>query len=139
MSVRETPSICNMYKDNMSKVINRIEMHLPVHLQMYSDMYKEYLHTLDDVYGTCIMAENAFERMLPLQDLLEQVRPYADGMTDMWIKHVDDFDNYLKWYTRMRITYMKLYDESVHALINPYAGMLAGVAEYYERFYRDTR
>ena len=58
MSVQETPSVCNMYKDNMSKVINRMEMHLPVHLQMYSDMYKEYLHTLDDVYGTCIMAEN---------------------------------------------------------------------------------
>lgn len=122
-----------MYKDNVSKVISRMEKHLPVHLQMYSDMYREYLHTLDDVFGTCMRAENAFEKMFPHQDFLEYAKPYADSITDVWIKYVDDFDNYLKWYTQMRITYMKSYDESVHALINPYSAMLTWISKSHER------
>ncbi len=139
MSIQEPPSICNMYKDSISKIVNRMEKHLPVHLQMYSDMYKEYLHTLDDVFGTCMAAENAFEKMLPRQDFLKYVEPYADSMTNMWIKHVDNFDIYLKWYTQMRISYMKSYDESVHALINPSTEMLEWMSKSHERFGKDVR
>ena len=131
MPVQEPSSICNTYENNVSKIINRMEKHLPVHLQMYSDMYREYLHTLDDVFGACMVAESTFEKMLPLQGFFEYVKPYADGMTDTWIKYMDDFDSYLKWYTQMRIAYMKSYDESVHARIDPYSAMLAGISKSY--------
>ena len=138
MQVQESSSICSMYKHNVSRIINRMEKHLPVHLQMYSDMYKEYLHTLDDVFGTCMVAENAFEDMLNLQDFFKYVKPHADNITDAWIKCVDGFDDYVKWYTQMRIAYMKSYDESVHALVEPYMAIFKDMPKSYNRLGEGT-
>jgi len=35
-------------------------MQIPSHFQIYSDMYKVYLHVIDDIFGTCVMSEEEF-------------------------------------------------------------------------------
>ena len=53
-------SICDIFKDNTSRIINTLEMQIPSHFQIYSDMYKEYLHLINDIFGTCILSEKEF-------------------------------------------------------------------------------
>jgi hypothetical protein len=47
MSADSSTSVCNIFKDNTSKVIKKLEIQIPSHFQIYSDMYKEYLHVVD--------------------------------------------------------------------------------------------
>lgn len=58
--VDNTISICNIMKSNTSEVIKKVEAQIPSYFQLYSDFYKEYLHTLDDLFGTCYISEKEF-------------------------------------------------------------------------------
>ena len=46
-------SVCDIMKTNTSKVIQKFESKIPPRFQQYSDLYAAYLHTIDDLYGTC--------------------------------------------------------------------------------------
>ena len=56
----EKISVCDIMKTNTSKVIQKLESKIPSLFQQYSDLYTAYLHTLDDVYGTCYISEKEF-------------------------------------------------------------------------------
>ena len=53
-------SVCDIMKTNTSKIIQKLESQIPSQFQQYSDLYSSYLHTMDDVYGTCYMSEKKF-------------------------------------------------------------------------------
>ena len=56
----ENLSVCDILKEDTSEVIQKIESKMPSVFQRYSDMYSKYLHTLDDVFGTCYIAEKEY-------------------------------------------------------------------------------
>jgi len=53
-------SACDVMKENTSKVIKKMESQIPSYVQEYSDLYTEYLHTFDDLFGTCYISEKQF-------------------------------------------------------------------------------
>jgi len=56
----EKLSICDIMKQDTSEVIKKMESKMPSMFQNSSDMYTKYLHTLDDIFGTCYIAEKEF-------------------------------------------------------------------------------
>lgn len=54
------PSICDIMKSGTSEIIKKLEIQIPTYAQIYSDIYKEYLHTLDELYGVCYISEKDF-------------------------------------------------------------------------------
>ncbi|TFH02755.1 MAG: hypothetical protein E4G77_01735, partial [Nitrosopumilus sp.] len=56
----EKISVCDIMKTNTSKVIQKFESQIPSKFQQYSDLYTKFLHTLDDVYGTCYISDKEF-------------------------------------------------------------------------------
>ncbi len=46
MVSNEKYSICDIMKGNTSVIIQKMESQIPVNFQIYSDMYKEYLHMM---------------------------------------------------------------------------------------------
>ena len=53
-------SICDLMKDHTSTVIKKAESQIPTYTQIFSDVYREYLHVIDDLYGTCYISEKEF-------------------------------------------------------------------------------
>ena len=134
MSSENSTSICNIFKDNTSKIINKLEMQIPSNLQIYSDMYKEYLHVMDDVYGTCILSEKEFlDKMCIDENFIKNVSSYTNYVTDLWINQIENYGNFLKWYSQMRISGMKSYDEFVHSMMGSYSKMLSGINKNFEK------
>ena len=126
----ESASICNIFKDNTSKIINKLEMQIPSHFQIYSDMYKEYLHLLDDTFGTCVMSEKEFlDKMNIDNNIVKNINQYANYLTKIWVSQIENYDSYLKWYSKMRISNMKTYDEFIHEMMNTYAKSLYNIAK----------
>ena len=127
-------SVCDIFKGNASKIINKLEMQIPTYYQIYSDMYKEYLHVMDDVFGTCMMSEKEFlEKININQNWIKNVESYANFVTEMWLNQIDYYENYLKWYSQMRISGMKTYDKFIHLMMDSYSKNLSNYTRNFEK------
>jgi len=134
MSTNNSISVCDIFKDNTSKVIKKLEMQIPSHFQIYSDMYKEYLHVIDDIFGTCILSEKEFfDKMKIDKNLMKNIETFTNYFTGIGINQIENYDNYLKWYAQMRISGMKSYDQFVHIMMNSYSKTLANFMIDFEK------
>ena len=134
MSTNNSISVCDIFKDNTSKVIKKLEMQIPSHFQIYSNMYKEYLHVIDDIFGTCILSEKEFfDKMKIDKNLMKNIETFTNYFTGIEINQIENYDNYLKWYAQIRISGMKSYDQFVHTMMNSYSKTLANFMIDFEK------
>jgi hypothetical protein len=134
MSTDSSTSVCNIFKDNTSRVIKKLEMQIPSHFQIDSDMYKEYLHVVDDVFGTCVLSEKEFfDKMKMNKNLVKNIETYTNYLTGIGINQIENYDKYLKWYAQMRISGMKSYDQFVHTMMNSYSKALSNFINNFEK------
>ena len=119
-------SACDVMKDNTSKVIKKMESQIPSYVQEYSDLYAEYLHTFDDFFGTCYIAEKEFFDNLGFdQETLKTFDNYSKTLTNFYSSQIDMSTNYLKAYVKMRISAIKSYDRYLHVMMDSYAKSLS--------------
>ncbi len=119
-------SVCDIMKSNTSTIINKIESQIPTLFQMQSDVYKEYLHSIEDLFGTCFISEKEFFEKLNLdQNALKFFDNYWKNATEMCLSQIDIATNFLRTYSQMRISTIKSFDSYMHMMMEYYAKMLA--------------
>lgn len=119
-------SVCDVMKNNTSKVIKKMESQVPLFVQQYSDLYSEYLHTFDDLFGTCYIAEKQFFDRLGIdQDALKVFDNYSNTLANFYSSQIDLSSNFLRSYVQMRISAIKSYDSYMHIMMDSYASMLS--------------
>ncbi|MDE1767476.1 MAG: hypothetical protein KGI27_14570, partial [Thaumarchaeota archaeon] len=75
---KSTISVCDIIHTNANNVIEKMESLLPINMQMYSDFYTEYLHSLQDLFGACYIAENEILSKMGIdQKALQSFDTYA--------------------------------------------------------------
>ena len=118
-------SACDIMKDNTSKIIKKMESQIPSYVQEYSDLYTEYLHMFDDLFGTCYISEKEFFDKLGFdQETLKTFDNYSKTLTNFYSSQIDMSTNYLRAYVKMRISAIKSYDQYIHAMMDSYAKTL---------------
>jgi len=119
-------SACDVMKDNTSKVIKKMESQIPSYVQEYSDLYAEYLHTIDDLFGTCYISEKEFFDKLGFdQETLKTFDNYSKTLTNFYSSQIDMSTNFLRAYVKMRISAIKSYDRYLHVMMDSYAKTLS--------------
>ena len=119
-------SACDVMKDNTSKVIKKMESQIPSYVQEYSDLYAEYLHTFDDFFGTCYIAEKEFFDNLGFdQETLKTFDNYSKTLSNFYSSQIEMSTNYFKDYIKMRISTIKSYDQYLHVMMDSYAKSLS--------------
>lgn len=53
-------SICDIWKDCVTKTIRKLESQTPVYLQTYLQVHNEYLHGIDNLFGTCYLWQRQY-------------------------------------------------------------------------------
>jgi hypothetical protein len=92
-------SLCDVMKGNTSTIIKKIESQIPTYFQMHSDTYTEFLHTIDDLFGTCFIAEKDFFDKLNLdQNTIKLFDNYWKNLTKMYSSQIDMSTNFLRTY-----------------------------------------
>ncbi len=125
-STKTKISVCDVMKNNTSKVIKKMESQIPSHFQLYSDLYAEYLHMFDDLFGTCYIAEKEFFDKLGFdQNTLKTFDNYSNELTSFYSSQIDIASNFLRTYVQMRVSAIKSYDRYMHVLMDSNAMMLA--------------
>lgn len=119
-------SVCDIMKGNTSEIIKKMESQIPTYFQMHSDVYTEFLHTMDDLFGTCFIAEKEFFDKLNFdQYTLKLFDSYWKNITKMYSSQIDMSTNFLRAYSQMRISGIKLFDNYMHVMMESYAKMLS--------------
>jgi len=119
-------SVCDVMKSKTSSVIRKMESQIPSYMQEYSDLYTEYLHTIDDLFGTCYISEKEFFDKLNID---QKTLKAFDNLSSFWEKtatsQIETSTSFMRTYVQMRISAIKSYDKYVHTMMDSYAKMLS--------------
>jgi hypothetical protein len=119
-------SVCDIMKTNTSKIIQKFESQIPSRFQQYSDLYAAYLHTIDDVYGTCFISEKEFFDKLNIdQGVLHSIQEYTKNLTDTYLAQIDLYAKSREEFVQTHISSLKVYDNFLHSMMNSYAKTLS--------------
>jgi len=119
-------SVCDVMKSKTSSVIRKMESQIPSYVQEYSDLYAEYLHTLDDLFGTCYLSEKEFFDKLNID---QKTLKAFDNLSGFWEKtvtsQIETSTNFMRTYVQTRISAIKSYDKFVHTMMDSNAKTLS--------------
>jgi len=119
-------SVCDILKNNTSQVIKKIESQAPSLMQKYSDLYMTYLHTIDDISGTCYISEKEFFDKLNIdQGILKEAEKFSGALTTIYLNQIEVSSKYLEAYVQMRVSALKTYDNFMHVMMDSYAKTLS--------------
>jgi len=119
-------SVCDVLKNNTSKVIRKMESQLPSNMQHYSDLYAEYLHFWEDIFDTCYISEKEFFDKLGYdQNAINNLDKSLSSYAKMTNTQIGISSNLLKSYTTLRIAGIKSFDRYVHVMMSAYANILS--------------
>ncbi|MCH7649060.1 MAG: hypothetical protein IIA83_10695 [Thaumarchaeota archaeon] len=119
-------SVCDVMKSKTSSVIRKMESQIPSYAQEYSDLYAEYLHTIDDLFGTCYISEKEFFDKLNID---QKTLKAFDNLWSFWEKtatsQIEVSTNFMRTNNQLRISAIKSYDKYVHTMMDSYSKMLS--------------
>ena len=119
-------SVCDIMKNNTSKVIKKLEAQIPSSVQQYSDLYTTYLHTVDDIFGTCYIAEKElFDKLNLDQRVLREFQVFSNVLTKTYLNQIEMSAKYVETYVRIRKSSLKTYDNFMHIMMDSYAKTLS--------------
>jgi len=119
-------SVCDIMKNNTSEVIKKIESQAPSLIQKYSDLYVTYLHTIDDIFGTCYISEKEFFDKLNIdQGILKEAEKFSGAFTAIYLDQIEFSSKYLEANIQMRVSALKTYDNFIHVMMDSYAKTLS--------------
>ena len=119
-------SVCDIMKNNTSEVIKKIESQAPSLMQKYSDLYMTYLHTIEDIFGTCYISEKEFFDKLNIdQGILKEVEKFSSALTAICLDQIEVSSKYLEAHIQMRVSALKTYDNFMHTMMDSYAKTLS--------------
>ena len=122
----EKLSVCDIMKEDTSDIIKKMESQIPVLFQNYSDIYTQYLHSLDDIFGTCYIAEKEFFDKLNLdQSVLKQIKENSRIIKENYFKNIEMSTKFFDQYTKMRMEAIKSFDAYMHTTMDSYAKILS--------------
>ena len=124
----ENLSVCEIMKDDTSEVFRKMESQIPLLFQNYSNLYTRYLHMLDDVFGTCYIAEKEFfDRLNIDQGILRQIKENSESVKNAYMQNIEMSSKLFDQYVKMRIDVIKSFDNYVHVMMDSYAKTLSNL------------
>jgi len=119
-------SICDIMKNRTSEIVKKIEYQIPSTVQQYSDLYTAYLHSIDDMFGTCYISQKEFFDKLGIsQEALRNFDKYLESISKSYQNWIDLSSKYGQDYVQTRLSMIKSSDQFIHITMDLYAKMLA--------------
>jgi hypothetical protein len=137
---KDTISICDVMKTNTSDVIKKMQSQMLLRMELLSDLYMKYLHSLDDLYGTCYIAEKEFFDKLPIdKDTLQRWDNYWKTWKQLLFLQMDAASEFEKGYVKVRKSTIDSYDNYMHLWMDSYAKSLAQLNTFMDKHNRKTQ
>ncbi|MDE1861610.1 MAG: hypothetical protein KGI33_01730 [Thaumarchaeota archaeon] len=130
----DTISVCDIIHSSANSIIEKMESLLPVNMELYSNFYTEVLHSAQDLFGACYIAENEILSKLGVsQKTLQAFGNYSRAATSMVLSQIEMANNVQRTSLQNQIAAVKSTDEYIRLMLDYYSAMLAGSLHYLKR------
>ncbi|MBI5697674.1 MAG: hypothetical protein HZC29_04115 [Thaumarchaeota archaeon] len=120
-----TVSVCDIMKTNTSDVIKKMQSQMLLRMELLSDLYMKYLHSLDDLYATGYVTEKAFLDKIPIDNnTLQAWDNYWKTWKQLLFNQMDATSEFEKSYVNVRKSAIDFYDNYMHLWMESYAKSL---------------
>jgi len=111
-----------LFKRSTTRTIKKIESDMQYYFQAYSDLYKEYLHVLDDYFSICYLLEHRFyeNQLHDEKSILHVFDDMVWKTTSMTLSQIDSFVNMHRMFVHTYTSTIKSLDQSMHQLLDYY-------------------
>ena len=84
-----------------------------------------YLHIVDDIFGTCYIAEKKlFDKLNLDQGVLREFQDFSNVLTKTYLNQIEMSTKYNDAYVQTRKSALKVYDNFMHVMMDSYAKTL---------------
>jgi len=126
IEIQDKISVCEIFKEDTSEIIRKIESQTPSLFQNYSNLYTAYLRMFDNLFGTCFISEKKFFDKLNLdQSFQKQIKSNSEAVKKVCLENIDNNTKFIDQYTKMRISSIQSFDRYVHVLLESYSNHLS--------------
>lgn len=137
MSQQETEqgeylSICDIWKDNVHKVITKALFQTPLYFQAYTQVHTEFLQAIDNVLGTCYLWQKQYFDKLGIDK--QTINSYAelqDNMTNYVLKLMGTYASAQKYHSDLMVESLRASNGYARQYLDMYA---AAVSVWNARF-----
>ena len=118
----EQISICDVLKDSTTSIIRKLESTGPTYFQMYSDLHMEWLHSLDNVFGTCYISQKEFfDKMGIDQSTLRTWQEYLKTVTEAYKSQIDISMSMHNSYVENIVKSFEIFNQGTKLALDRYA------------------
>ena len=127
-------SVCDIMHENANSVIGKMESLLPANMEIYSDFYTECLHSLQDLFGACNIAENEILSKMGIdQKILQSFEIYSKMATKSAITQIEMANNIQQTYMQNQVSAVKTLDMYIHLMLDYYSKILSGSLDFIKK------
>jgi len=114
-TVKKYSSVFDIWKDNTHKLITKTEYQTPIYLQAYNQVHAEFLHSIDNSFGTYYnWQKQYFDKMKIDQKVINACEKLCDSGINNIFELMNAYANYKKFQANLVIDYMKVGNNYLH-------------------------
>ena len=117
--------------DYTYEIIEKMESKIPTYVKLYSDLYKKYLHIIDNFCNTFNSNQKeVFGRIGVNNTILTMFEVYSRSVRQMSLLQIDMTENMIKSYVGYWLTTLDFYDQMINGSITNFTKMLLKFNEF---------
>ena len=110
-------------RENTTRMLKEAEQQTPIQAQIYSDMYREYTHMLENFFEVMRHSEKGMTSTMGIESdpIVQSALGDAAGMVaDNWFAYLGNCVSIQQWYAKTRAQMTKSYGKYAKSMINVY-------------------
>lgn len=118
-------SVCDVWKDGVHKLVTKLEYQTPIYLQAYTQVHTEFLHGIDNLFGTCYLWQKQyFDRLGISKGVLDAYGKLCNSWVERTTESLDMYANYSRMQADMVIDAMKVGNNVLQSWVEMYGKMV---------------
>jgi hypothetical protein len=121
---RPTAAMSSILQHNTTEIIEKIDSKIPSYVQLYSDLYKKYLHMASNLCDVTYSSQKEVYNKIGIGDAgLVMFDTYLNSVKKMFLLQIDLSENMIRSYVNNRLTVLEFYDQMMSKNISNFVKM----------------
>jgi len=127
-------SVCDVWKDSVHKIVTKLEYQTPIYLQAYTQIHTEFLHCVDNLFGTCYLWQKQyFDRLGISPGIVNAYGQLYNSWVEQYMQGLDAYANYKKTQADMVVDAMKVGNDILHSWMDAYGRVVSSWGAWFGR------